>query len=315
MKKNYVLTALLSLAVWGLTAQERTVSRVATENATVYFENQSNANGKAEKMVLSGTAGENAVILLKFDLSDLPTDASVQEVSLTLNFTDAPTIALTPRIGELKEAWTEGPADPADVYTGEAASNGDATWVHSSYSTNWSEGDVEQSVDQSQLLSVGTVTSSSTVITVTSSNNATFEGWVKEWIAEPDSNRGFAIVTSANANAQMHSRHSSASNARPTLEIVYEGDPPASVENKTVDAENVRIYPNPAKHNLNVTGLNEQITSLEVVDISGRVLRVIPQSHLNTVNTEINLSDIAADTYFLKIKSENGQSVKTFIVR
>lgn len=313
MKKNYVLTALLSLAVLGLSAQERTISRTASQNATVYFANQTNANGKAEKMVLSGLAGANSAVLLYFDLSDLPTDADVKSVSLTLNFTNAPTTALTARFGPMTESWTEGPANPADIYVGDQAASGDVTWTHSSYDTEWAEGDFESSVDAAGLFQTGVITSSSTIISVDSDNHPQFDTWVKEWIAEPDSNLGFAIVTASNASVEMYGR--SASNSqRPTLEIVYEGGPPASVESKNA-AENVRIYPNPAQNNLNVKGLNENVTALEIVDISGRVLRVIPQSNLNTVNTEINISNLSAGTYFLKINSENGQSVKTFIVR
>lgn len=316
MKKNYVLTALFSLAVLGLTAQERNISRTASQNATVYFGNQSNANGKAERMVLSGVTGENAFVLMKFDLSDLPTDADVKNVRMTLNFSDAPTIALIPRLWPMEEGWTEGPADPANVYVGDPASSGDATWMHSSYDTPWTAGDVQLAADNmAEISGIGTITSSSTVIVVNSGNNPDFEDWVKDWIANPSDNHGFAMVTSANANAQMYSRYSSQNIFRPTLEIDYEGDPPSSVENRAVDADDVRIYPNPASNNINVTGLNQHVTSLEIVDISGRVLSVLPPSNLNTVNTEINISDLAAGTYFLKIRSENGQAVKTFIVR
>lgn len=314
MKRNYVLTAMLSLAVLGLSAQERTITRTASQNATVYFANQTNANGKAERMVLSGLAGENSSVLLYFDLSDLPTDADVKSASLTLNFTNAPTIALMARFGLLTESWTEGPANPTDIYAGEQATTGDVTWTHSSYDTEWVEGDFESSVDPLSLFQAGTITSSSTLLSVDSDNNPEFDDWVKDWIANPNDNFGLAIVTQSNASAEMYGR-STGGTVRPTLEIVYEGDPPASVENRAGVAENVRVYPNPTQNNLNVTGLDENVTALEIMDISGRVLRVIPQSNLNTVNTEINVSNLSSGTYFLKINSENGQAVKTFIVR
>lgn len=315
MKKNYFLSALFSLAVLGLHAQERTVTRVATQNATVYFENQENANGQAERMLLSGVSGSNAAILLQFDLSDFPANADVKEVRMTLNFETSATTSIQTRLAQIMESWSAGSANPSDVTVGVAASNGDATWNHSSYPTEWTEGTILEAVAPlNEHVNTSMLSSSSTVLSATSSNAPEFEDWVKDWIADPSQNFGFAVVTTSGESAQMHSSESSSQSMRPTLEITYEGDPPSSVENH-VQAEDIRIFPNPAQHNLNVTGLTENVTSIEIMDISGRVLRSIPQGALNTVNTEINISDLSSGTYFLKVNGETGHAVKTFIVK
>lgn len=313
MKRNYFLSALFSLAVLGLHAQERTVTRTNTQNATVYFDNPGNANGKAEKMYMSNVQGETTRMLMYFDLSDLPTDADVKEVSLNLNFSTSSVVFIETRFVPMLESWTEGPANPSDITVGTQASNGDVTWEHSSYPTSWPDNDMNEAWDRSAEFTAGNLSASSTVISINSTSHPAFEAWVKDWIANPSENYGFAIITGANESAELYGRLSS-QNMRPILEITYEGDPPSSVENH-IQAEDIRIFPNPAQHNLNVTGLTENVTSIEIMDISGRILRSIPQGALNTVNTEINISNLSSGTYFLKVNGETGHAVKTFIVK
>ncbi len=62
---------------------------------------------------------------------------------------------------------------------------------------------------------------------------------------------------------------------------------------------NFRIYPNPAKNYIEVSGMFEKIT---MFDIGGRIL-------ITTQNNRVELNDIASGTYFLKIESKDNKAV------
>ena len=75
--------------------------------------------------------------------------------------------------------------------------------------------------------------------------------------------------------------------------------------------ELIRISPNPASEKI-VINLSEpsSIFSIELVNISGQVLK-----RINNIQfiTEINISQMQAGLYYIRIQGKNGQALKTFV--
>ena len=82
------------------------------------------------------------------------------------------------------------------------------------------------------------------------------------------------------------------------------------LDSDEIDAENIAVYPNPASSTLNIGGLNG-FTNLDVkiVNIQGQIVR----EFANTL--EINVSDIEAGIYFIKIDCDGQQYLKKIVIK
>jgi len=69
----------------------------------------------------------------------------------------------------------------------------------------------------------------------------------------------------------------------------------------------ISIYPNPVKNELFIKLNNLKVTKMSIFDYSGRLVKSINEN----VNS-INVSDLQQGIYFLKVSTENGESIKRF---
>jgi hypothetical protein len=84
---------------------------------------------------------------------------------------------------------------------------------------------------------------------------------------------------------------------------------PISIGEMKVQAE-VSIYPNPVSENLFIASA-KVMTEVQVISVSGQMLMKVS---VNDFETTINMRQLSAGSYFIKIKHENGQgSVQKFI--
>lgn len=94
-----------------------------------------------------------------------------------------------------------------------------------------------------------------------------------------------------------------------------ESDPSEEACTKTLGeslAENtseLNIFPNPATDNLSIEA-NEQITEVNIYNIIG--VSVYNEQCTNN-NLNVNISEFNSGVYFVKVKTENGETVKRFI--
>jgi len=66
--------------------------------------------------------------------------------------------------------------------------------------------------------------------------------------------------------------------------------------------QNYAVYPNPADSVLNITGKNNvEVTSAQITDLNGRVVKTV-----NGAVSQINITDLTAGVYFLKLNSAQG---------
>ena len=73
--------------------------------------------------------------------------------------------------------------------------------------------------------------------------------------------------------------------------------------------QTVIIYPNPVQDKLVLKSSINDFDSVSIIDFNGRLIMTVSTTNLN----EIDVSNLNAGIYFLKIESSNGISVKKFI--
>jgi hypothetical protein len=78
-----------------------------------------------------------------------------------------------------------------------------------------------------------------------------------------------------------------------------------------VNSPQILVYPNPATDVVNISSPNAFITTLEVFDLRGRLLREELDSEINT--TQVDIGNLKTGIYFLHIHTEAGIVTKKLI--
>jgi hypothetical protein len=219
------LLALVSFGGWCVahsTAVAETLVVNAAKDNTLYESTGaqlSNGQGIYMFVGLTGTGGSRRG-LVAFDLSAIPSNATITDVSLSL-FLSRPRAdgtAETIDLFKVLKDWGEGNSNAGSPGGGGApAQPGDATWLHNFFNTNlWSSpgGDTANSISAS---------------TAVSTNNRTYN-WsgsgmvadVQSWVANPATNFGWLITGNENTQQSAQRFHTSenASN-KPQLTVTY----------------------------------------------------------------------------------------------
>lgn len=98
----------------------------------------------------------------------------------------------------------------------------------------------------------------------------------------------------------------------------YEGDPSQLGVAELESVNNITLYPNPAEDELNVkfNAANDGLVQLDILDLTGKVLRTINVQASSGSNLVIVDSDqMATGMYLLRINSNNAQKTMQFIVK
>ncbi|MBA3971489.1 MAG: T9SS type A sorting domain-containing protein [Bacteroidetes bacterium] len=137
-----------------------------------------------------------------------------------------------------------------------------------------------------------------------------FKTWSFNWTA-PVSGSGNAIMYGAfmasNANGTNTGDQVFLSN------LLIQEDLTASIASYASEIGMV-IYPNPAQEKLYVKTIDayENIGTLEIIDISGRIIKTINYEKLSQ-GKSIDITDLPGGVYVLRIHSDNGIGIKKFI--
>ncbi len=73
---------------------------------------------------------------------------------------------------------------------------------------------------------------------------------------------------------------------------------------------NLNVYPNPASNHVNIELLSNEIATLEVYDVSGKL--ILTQTLTDKINT-ITIEKLTSGIYFFKVNSSEGTSIKKVI--
>lgn len=85
-----------------------------------------------------------------------------------------------------------------------------------------------------------------------------------------------------------------------------------SVNNNNADAMKfLRVSPNPAKDVLTISNQDTTFNSIEVTDLNGRVVAATKPNAVET--TQVNIADLSAGVYMVKIVSDKGTVTKKII--
>lgn len=88
---------------------------------------------------------------------------------------------------------------------------------------------------------------------------------------------------------------------------------PAAVGQITLNANDVRVYPNPADAIVNVESVVVKLGSISVSDMTGRVVKNVDGN--NQLRTQVNLSGLAPGIYFMNINTDEGSITKKLSIR
>jgi hypothetical protein len=86
--------------------------------------------------------------------------------------------------------------------------------------------------------------------------------------------------------------------------------PSLGIEDVVLKDDNLLLYPNPTSDYLNIKLEKTIIQSLSIVDINGRVLK---KQDVNEYDSQINVTDLNAGIYLVKVETELGISTQKFI--
>lgn len=93
----------------------------------------------------------------------------------------------------------------------------------------------------------------------------------------------------------------------PVLNIQYKASF-ATIENNNANEANYIVYPNPTQDNLHIVSVSAEISRVEIINLQGQIVRSV------TGNIQsLNVSDLDAGNYFLRIISTDGTTMKQFI--
>lgn len=96
--------------------------------------------------------------------------------------------------------------------------------------------------------------------------------------------------------------------------IPYEGTVALSgLNNEGFSWNNIKVYPNPAQNYLHIDWNGQNMTSIELIDISGKV--VLTVNPTNQSNYTIDTSAVADGFYLLKLANQTSQDIRKIIIK
>ena len=201
-------------------AESAVVSLNPSKDNMILEENGARSNGAGSWFIAGrnnqGSTGQNRRALIQFDLTGIPTNATVTAVTLTMTNDRGKggthAIALHRGLASWGEGGSNANADPGK---GAAAQAGDATWTHRSYSsTTWTTAGGDY---------VGAASASTPV------GNSGGYAWtsaqmvadVQQWVSTPASNFGWIVIGNEATKQTARRFHSRTGATRPVLQVTY----------------------------------------------------------------------------------------------
>lgn len=221
MGSRWTAIGLLASVLTVQAADATTITLGATKDNTLYQDaNGALSNGAGEfSFVGNTTAGVTRRSLVMFDLSGIPTGATINSVSLTLHMSMTSTGATDVSLHTLLANWGEGTSDaPGGEGAGAPSTPGDATWIHTFYNTSfWANPGGDFTAASSATLSVNAVG-------FYTWNSAQMITDVQQWVNSPGVNFGWLLQGNESANntsKRFDTRENATAGFRPVLLVDY----------------------------------------------------------------------------------------------
>ncbi|AGC77072.1 putative secreted protein (Por secretion system target) [Nonlabens dokdonensis] len=81
-------------------------------------------------------------------------------------------------------------------------------------------------------------------------------------------------------------------------------------EDQTLNEVSVKVFPNPATDILNVSSSTQQLSSIEIVDLNGRLIKSL---EVNSTEVSANIEDLKPGLYILNISSNDATITRKFV--
>ena len=214
-------------------AEAETVTLKATRDNTLYENKDGSKSNGAGSYIFAGSTGANGIrrILLHFDLSSIPQDSKIENVTLYLYMNKSKAGSSLLSVYRLLSDWGEGSsAGDGGEGLGDIATIDDATWLHTFYDkSRWKipGGDfIPQSSAEEAVIDEGWYDWKSESL----KEDAEF------WIKSPSENFGWIIIgdeTKSPTAKRFISRNSTDHDFHPRLAVEYSLKSPTLIKNTT----------------------------------------------------------------------------------
>ena len=253
--KKILLISLLIISSKISQAQIDSMSFVPVKDNTIYSESPNNSNGLGFFLFAGRTEGinntENRRALLKFDLTNLPANAQIQSVRLSLAVTRAflfLNATYNFSLHNVLKNWGEGTSSSSPGGKGVPATTNDATWAYNLFnSSSWTNlgGDFTPTAS-----ATSSVTFLSFPLNYGIWNSVGMKNDVINWKSNPSTNNGWIIIgeeTVLKSAFQFGSKDGNFYD-KPTLTIFYTLPPVEKVLINEVNPQKkwIELY-NPSK--------------------------------------------------------------------
>lgn len=214
-----ILLGLLFGILRGLSGAEAVALKPVADTTLFQVAPENNMGGHSHVAIGATSVGGAARGLFRFDLSAIPTNATVESASLTFDLPALPRLdsgGSAYAVHRVLRAWGEGSKSGNQ---GAPAANGEATWNHSDFPTRWQQpGAAGNYIGEASATEI--LGPSPGVYTVGSSTGLVSD--VQLWVVKPEENFGW-LVKVVNESVTLTARRFSSretTNA-PVLRVEY----------------------------------------------------------------------------------------------
>jgi hypothetical protein len=308
MKK--VLFSLFYLQFIGLSFAQTTVNLVADKDNTLYESSSGSLSNGAGPGIFAGRTqnGEIRRVVLSFDLSSIPANATITSVSLGLRVNRQKGGTHGLELRRLTSDWGEG----SSVASGQgggggSSSSGDATWIHTFFSTsNWNSagGDFVSTNSASASISgLGPLNLSDPQMIID----------VQNWVDGINQNYGWIILVDESVNGsakRFASKEANTAANRPTLTITYNTS--TTVEEYS-NASEIMSYPNPVINQLTLEIKKSKLQAIgKLIGVDGKE---VMRFSLEQNKVSLDLSQLQNGLYFIELRDLDGRPIIKKIIK
>ena len=307
---NLILTFGFVLTVLSIKAQTTDTFNPDKYNTICESESDNISNGAGSYFfagnTLQGAAQNGRRGLISFDLTSIPTNATITDASLTLFLSRSISGPNDVSLHRATSDWGQGTSDaPGQEGTGTTSTEGDASWFCSfsagatGCQTSWTSvgGDFDGSASATQSVAgIGSYVW----------NSATLVSDVKNWINTPSSNLGWFLIGDESSSGTAK-RFDVSAGTIPVLEVTY-----TTLSDEEFSLiEDFSISPNPSSSSIRLVlpSAIENNVNVEAYDVLGK--KIYKSTY--RVNSRIDVSNWASGVYLIKVAFENSVVTKRFI--
>jgi hypothetical protein len=294
----------------------------ASKDNTLYEDVEGTLSNGAGDFFFSGKTGDGDIrrALLAFNIAgNIPAGSTINSVTLTLNMSRTVSGDKTVSLHKILSDWGEGTSNaPGQEGGGAPATNGDATWLHTFFSTNfWTNvgGDFSTTASASQSIGdVGMYTWGSTPEMVAD---------VQDWLDNPSNNFGWLVMGDESADAtakRFDTRENPTTANRPLLTVNY--TPSTGIDDMEngvpLKFELAQNYPNPFNPSTQIRfTLNRAGHAfLSVYNNSGQNMATLVNERLpgGTYMVMFDGTDLSSGVYFYRLDVEGVSAVRKMLL-